>query len=232
MKDYLIFIDVEASGLPKKWNEPYSVKDNWPYSVQVSWIIYNRDYKEVKQENHYISDDNFEISSSAQKIHGITREFLKENGDSRKNVLSILASDVNRYQPLVVGHFIELDFHLIGADAYREGIENPLLGMPAFCTMLATTHLVRNSAKKYLKLGDLHNLLFKREMALQHNAIEDARATALCFFELVKRGEIDDVKIARQEQLLVHLEPVNINKGCSFIFIIVFLMLLLTITLL
>ena len=232
VKDYIVFIDVEASGLPKKWDEPYSTKGNWPYPVQVSWIIYTKDCRKVKQENYYISDNNFGISSSAYKIHGITREFLNKNGDNRKNVLSLLANDLNHYQPLVVGHFVELDFHLVGADSYRAGCENPLSKFPVFCTMLATTHLVQNPAKKYLKLCHLYNVLFNAAMSNHHNAIEDAKVTAMCFFELLKRGEINDEIIEKQEKFLTEPLKKQGNNGCSFIFLIGFLLLILTITLL
>jgi DNA polymerase III subunit epsilon len=229
VRDYFLFIDTEASALPKKWDEPYSKKGNWPHSVQLSWIIYTKDGKEIKQENHYISDNDFEISNSAKTVHGITREFINGNGISRKEVLALLTTDINKYDPLIIGHFIELDFHLIGADCYRAGIRNPLLDYPTFCTMLATTHLVQNPSKKFLKLCDLYSLLFNASMANHHNALEDARATAKCFFELLKRGEIDNAKIAKQEKFLTEPKLKKDNNGCAFIFLIALLLIALTI---
>ncbi len=56
MSDYLLFIDTETSGLPKKWGLPYSAKNNWPFSVQIAWVIYTKEGQKVKQENHFIKE--------------------------------------------------------------------------------------------------------------------------------------------------------------------------------
>ena len=229
VREFLLFIDTEASTLPIKWDRPYSTKGNWPCIVQLSWIIFKSDGSEVKHENYFIKDEDITISSSATKVHGITREMIDEKGYARKYVLSLLSNDIQQYQPLVVGHFIELDFHVVGADAYRAGIPNPLANSPLFCTMLATAHLVQNPAKKFLKLGDLYSFLFNTSLASQHNALEDARATAMCFFEILKRRQLDDEKIEMQIKFLK--EPTNNNsKGCSIILLAIFLLFIIAIT--
>lgn len=94
---------------------------------------------------------------------------------------------------------MEFDALVLGADFYRTGLENPLIGLPTFCTMLATANHVPNPWLKYLRLGDLYHLLFNTALEQPHNALVDARATADCFFELVKRGEINADKITQQE---------------------------------
>ena len=229
MTDYLLFIDTEASGLPKRWDVPYAKQGNWPHAVQIAWAIYNRDGEEVKHQNHYIKDDDFEITKSAKKIHGITREFLNSNGESREKVMALLANDLIFYQPLVIGHFMELDFHVVGVEFYRTGIENPLNDLRSFCIMLATTHMVRNPAKKYLRLADLYNILFNATLQHQHDAIVDARATATCFFELIKRGELDDNKI-EQQRLMLKPNTATANKqGCSTLMLLFIMILLITI---
>ncbi len=199
VKDFLLFIDTEASGLPKKWDAPYSKEGVWPHAVQVSWIIYTSGGQKIKEENHYISDNDFVITAASVKIHGLTAGFLSTQGEPRKKVMQLLADDLHFYQPLVVGHFVELDKHITGAEFYRTGIANPMNELPAFCTMLATTFLIRNPQQKYLRLGDLYNLLFNEEQPGQHNALADALATARCYFALRQRGDINDEKIVQQQ---------------------------------
>ena len=80
MKDYYLFIDTEASSLPKNWNLPYSTEGNWPHSLQISWVICNKAGELIKQEDHYINNGDFSIDQSAIKVHGITREFLDRSG--------------------------------------------------------------------------------------------------------------------------------------------------------
>lgn len=199
----MLFIDTETSGLPKNWEKPYSAKDNWPYAVQISWLIYTKAGELVKQEDYYISDNDFKISPSAQKIHGLTQEFLALNGLPRQQVMAFLTADLMQYQPMVVGHFLELDYHITGVEYYRTGLQNPMPSLPAFCTMQGTTYLVRNPQFKYLRLGQLYEELFQTHLEGQHNAFVDAQATAVCFFELLKRGDITDEKISKQNDLLL-----------------------------
>ena len=231
MTDYLLFIDSEASGLPKRWDVPYSKEGNWPHAVQIAWVISTKDGEEVKQENHYIKDDDFQISHSATKIHGITRELVNSKGESRNKVMTLLANDLHQYQPLVIGHFIELDFHIAAAEFYRAGLDNTLQQLDRFCIMMATDHLVVNPARKYLKLADLYRILFNAELENPHDAIVDARATATCFFELLKRGEINEDKITQQKMSLLNPVAASSNSGCSMLFLFFMLILLITILL-
>ena len=207
MKDYLLFIDTEATGLPKNWWQPYCTPNVWPHAVQVSWLIYTSLGEKVKEENFYINNDDFEISPTALSIHKLTKSFLLQNGIDRKQILSVLSNDINQYQPMVVGHFTELDYHIIGADYYREGIVNPIENMPTFCIMRASQHLQQNPNSKFLRLGNLYELLFKQPLLNQHDALVDASATADCFFELVKRKEIvsfDQPPIVFQQKQVVN----------------------------
>lgn len=95
VKEYILFIDTEASGLPKNWDLPYSANDNWPYCVQLAWVIYTKDGNLIKEENHFIKNKDFKITKPAQKIHGITREYLDEHGKDREEILQSLAMKKN-----------------------------------------------------------------------------------------------------------------------------------------
>ena len=39
----IVVFDVETTGLPKKRNCPFTDFENWPYIVQLSWLVYNND---------------------------------------------------------------------------------------------------------------------------------------------------------------------------------------------
>ncbi|MXV52058.1 3'-5' exonuclease [Pedobacter sp. HMF7647] len=224
MNEYLLFIDTEASGLPKKWNLPYSADANWPHVLQIAWVIYRKNGTEVKQANHYISNTNAPISHDAAAIHGITRQFLEDNGEGRKEVLKQLASDIKEYQPMVVGHFIELDYRILGAEYYRSELSNPLQKVETFCTMLATSYLVRNPQAGFLKLGNLYQQLFTKLPEKQHDAFFDARSTAECFFELLHRGDFSESLIDSQKKVFSNLPQVAPQNGWklpAFIFFLV-----------
>ena len=190
VRDFLLFIDTEASGLPKNWDLPYSAGGNWPYAVQISWLVYSAEGLKIKEEDHYIKDNDFTISPEATRIHHLRQDFLGINGQRRKTVLQMLTDDLLQYQPMLVGHFLNLDRHVIGAEYYRAGMTDPSINLEGFCTMMGTTHLQPNPRQRYLRLGDLYESLFHRSLENQHDALSDATATAACFFQLRKTGQI------------------------------------------
>ncbi|MHC2991349.1 hypothetical protein OB13_07040 [Pontibacter sp. HJ8] len=200
MKEYLLFVDTETSGLPKDWSKPYSTPGSWPHVVQVAWVLYTREGEKLKEENYYIRASDYEVSPASQHIHGLSDDFLRENGEDRNAVMQLLHADLIRYQPLVVGHFMQLDYHMLGLSFYRSGLDNPLTKLPNFCTMRATSHFIRESRHRNLRLGELYLRLFRTPLQNEHNALSDASATALCFFELWRKGDIDE-KTVRQLQV-------------------------------
>ena len=219
MRDYLLFVDTETTGLPKNWLAPYTDKESWPCSVQVAWAIYTKAGEEVKTANFYVRDDDFVISPESMRIHGITHEFLKKKGVSREEVLSQLTADLNQYQPLVVAHYMQLDYHMIGVGYHRAGMHNPLPGLPLFCTMKASANFPFQQRQRFLRLGEMYERLFGAPLAHQHNAIVDATATAKCFFELVKRGDINEGMIEKQNALDAPNPYPSLQKktGCGVI---------------
>lgn len=202
MNDYYLFIDTETSGLPKRWNKPYAREGNWPFIVQVSWIICTTTGIEILQKDHLINEDDFTVSQASFKIHGFSDEYRKLNGKPRKVVMEDLAADLRKYQPMIIGHFTELDLHMIGADFFRSDVNNPAVDLPAFCTMKATAKLVKNPSASFLRLGQLYEILFKENLKNPHNALYDSIATARCFFELREKGIINDSIILAQQASL------------------------------
>jgi DNA polymerase-3 subunit epsilon len=202
MNDYLLFVDTETSGIPHDWAQPYAAGTAWPHIVQLAWIIYGPGGHPVKTENHYIRPSDYDISPDSGRIHGLTRQFLETHGDSRHAVMQRLHDDLKHYQPLVVGHFMELDFHMIGVSFHRAGLPNPLLALPTFCTMRLTERFIQPLQQQYLRLADLYHRQFGRAMPQQHDALADAQATADCFFELQRKGDIDAATLAAQPCLL------------------------------
>lgn len=226
MEAYFLFIDTEASGLPVNWALPYSAEGNWPYAVQISWLIYDQQQNLVKKEDHYISVDGFTITWEAEKIHGLTVDFLNKNGKSRDEVMQLLATDLLQYKPMIIGHFIRLDYYILSAAFYRSGMANPLHGLPVFCTMVATRRLTRNVVTRHLRLEELYRLLFNAELEYQHNALNDAQATADCFYELLRNSEISTKSIQEQnKEFEEQRDPTKKPKGCLLPILIVIVLL-------
>lgn len=198
MKDYLLFVDTETSGMPRDWNQPYASRGDWPHIAQLAWVVYTPGGVEIKAENHYIRPSDYDLSPESGAIHGLTPEFLQARGESRHAVMQRLHRDLTHYQPLVVAHFMQLDFHMMGVGFHRSGLTNPLLGLPLFCTMRATGPLLRHSSQGFLRLGELYQRLFKEAQLHEHDALADAYAGARCFFEMRRQGVITDETMRQQ----------------------------------
>ena len=229
MRDYLLFIDTETTGLPRHWHLPYSDQENWPCSVQIAWVVYSRHGELIKRENHYVWEADIVIPPKAFSIHGISRELLQQQGQSRRHIMGLLADDLQAYQPLVVAHYMQLDYHMVGADFYRCGLPNPLEHQPLFCTMLATAPLVDKPRARYLRLNRLYYALFQRDMCNEHDALADAQATSECFFEMLRLGMISEEQVRRQQPLAANGRNGFRQTGCIIpLFACVILTLILT----
>jgi DNA polymerase-3 subunit epsilon len=198
VKDYLLFVDTETSGIPRDWSKPYSSRNNWPHIAQLAWVVYTRDGEEVKAENHYIQPNDYDMDPASGNVHGLTLDFLREKGESRHAVMQCLHRDLLHYKPLVVAHFMQLDFHMVAVGFHRAGLSNPMLGLPTFCTMRATGPLLRHATQGFLRLGELYQRLFHEPQPREHDALADAYAAARCFFEMRRQGTITDEIIAQQ----------------------------------
>lgn len=96
MEQNLLFIDTETTGLPLRWDRPYNDTTNWPQVIQLAWIVVNPQQEEVKRCNYYIYESDIAISPESEKIHGITLDFLKKNGERRKDILRKFAHDLKK----------------------------------------------------------------------------------------------------------------------------------------
>ncbi|MEQ8582801.1 MAG: 3'-5' exonuclease [Marinoscillum sp.] len=223
MQDYLLFVDTETSGIPHSLKSPISELDKWPFVLQLAWAVYDRSGALIKQENHYIYEDDISIRQSATRVHGITLEELKQKGEDRKAVMRQFTKDLRQYKPLLVGHFIEFDSKMLQVALLRSGMKNIITRYPVFCTMKATTEYARYPDHNYPKLDELYLRLFGRHMERQHDAAVDATATAACFWALYHKGELTRKLLAAQPIYTQMKSKARAKMGCGlpvFVFII------------
>jgi DNA polymerase-3 subunit epsilon len=214
LQEYFLVVDTETSGLPKSWSAPYSNEKNWPYIVQIAWIIYDKSHQEIKRENHYIKNTDFTIDKAALKIHKITPEYLQIHGEDKKEVMLKFSDDIEKYHPLIIGHFIELDYHMVNAELYRIGKENIFKNLTFFCTMKASAPYITNTVISHLKLDKFYTTLFNEIPENIHSALSDALNTAKIFFHLLKTDKISLTSVYNQEHTF-NIEKKK-TKGFSF----------------
>lgn len=181
-----LFVDSETTGLPHNGVQPHL--------VQLGWALYNALGEPLREHCHIVRPQGWIIPAEAAAIHGISTAEALEKGEPRAEVLAGLAYDLSRPYIRLVAHNLSFDRGVIAAEFSREGIPHNLFDLPSCCTMRSTTSLCRlpgyYGGYKWPKLKELHAFIFGREFSGAHNALEDVRATARCFFALYAQGLI------------------------------------------
>ena len=187
---YLIF-DTETTGLPKRWDAPFTDTDNWPRAVQIAWQLHDRMGNLVEHQDFLIAPDDFNIPYDAEIVHGISTELAQSKGVPIQVVFEKF-NDALKKSQYVVGQNIGFDINIMGAEFLRYGVESPLTTMPILDTCTEITAELckipggRGGRFKLPTLTELHEFLFGIPFAEAHNATADVEATTRCFFELIR----------------------------------------------
>ena len=91
----LIAVDVETTGLPLKRRAPITDNNNWPYIVQISWLILDNDV--ITKIRDYIIrlPESITIPKDSIDIHGITNKQMRDKGISMKLVIEEFMNDMD-----------------------------------------------------------------------------------------------------------------------------------------
>ncbi len=215
---YLIF-DTETTGLPRDYKAPISDTDNWPRCVQLAWQLHDGMGQVLDQQDYLVQPEGFNIPFDAEKIHGISTELAQREGRPFPEVLSKFYESLQQAK-FVVGHNIDFDLKIMGAEIYRLGIENELAKLPILDTCTEVTASLcelsggRGGKFKLPQLSELHEFLFQQPFVEAHNATADVEATTRCFFELVRRRAytVEELDVATDYfQLFSEANPKSIE---------------------
>src|SRR5690606_4944712 len=216
---YLIF-DTETTGIPHNKTAPITDLDNWPRLVQIAWQLHDNGGKLLSRHNYIIRPDGFDIPYNAQQIHGISTKRAMEEGIPIRESLDTLLADIKRAK-LLVGHNIEFDKNIIGAEMIRLNLEpDELLQVEKLDTGVVSTNYCQLSGGiggrlKMPRLVELHEKLFGERFEDAHDAAYDVAATARCFFGLIRKDVVkpaDDTLVADIEYEAADLEKANFAK--------------------
>ncbi len=190
---YLIF-DTETTGLPKNWNAPISDTDNWPRCVQIAWQLHDDMGNCIEQQDLLVQPEGYDIPYDAEKIHGISTELAEEQGIPISDVLDQFNNVINKAK-FIVGHNVNFDLNIMGAEFFRAELANKLHELPVLDTCTEQTAKLcelpggRGGKFKLPTLSEIYEFLFHTSFVEAHNASADVEATARCFFELIRQRE-------------------------------------------
>lgn len=216
---YLIF-DTETTGIPHNKSAPISDLNNWPRVVQLAWELHDQRGKLLSQHNYIIKPEGFDIPYKAEQIHGISTRRAMEEGHGLKDVLGTFINDLASTR-LLVGHNIEFDISILGAEFIRQGLDtDPLLKLEKADTGIVSIEFCQlaggiGGKLKMPRLSELHEKLFGKDFGDAHDASYDVAATARCYFGLIRQEVVrpfDSTPIAEIEYEEPNLEAANFTK--------------------
>ncbi|HWQ66669.1 MAG TPA: 3'-5' exonuclease [Methanospirillum sp.] len=208
-----LFFDTETTGLPRRGANPITNPECWPRMVQIAWMLCEEDGSVLDEQSHIIYPDGYIIPDTVALIHGITTTRAKKEGKPLADVLSRFTHAAIQSE-LVIGHNIEFDRGVVAAECKRTDQDLYVHSLAYFCTMRKTADFCKipypsgRKGNKWPKLIELHQTLFSCPFEDAHNALADVRACVRCYFELKKRGMIEEEKKPEVKEI-----PVKAKKG-------------------
>ena len=180
----ILFFDAETTGLP----------GSMPRLVQLACLLTDENGNELETYYSLVRPDGYRIPQEATAIHGITTEKATAEGRNIGDILtefSRLYNECDMYACHNISfntYIMYLEYELIQA-----AVPFQLSPKPAVCTMEGSKKFVGIWEDylmdyKWPKLSELHQKLFGCGFKGAHDALCDIRATAKCYFELVRLG--------------------------------------------
>lgn len=202
----ILVFDTETSGLPLEKNASILEVDKWPHILQLSFIVYDDERKQITQlKDNYIKQ-NINISKESTKIHGITQEIMNNKGVNLEDEMNIFDIAL-KTSDIVVGHNISFDKRVYMVEALRRYRRQYFTingkKKPEYCTMKNSVNLckiekINNKTKstfyKYPTLKELHTHLFNEFPENLHNSLIDIFATLRCYIMMTKNYDIFEIK--------------------------------------
>jgi DNA polymerase III epsilon subunit-like protein len=189
LDDVILFYDTETSGFPVKqdWKHPAQ-----PHCIQLGWVLGTKD--ETFSEGNILikpTMTKWEMSASAQAVHGISKEEVMRDGMEAKSAVDMFGA-IAAKSSLRVCHNTKFDQKIITILFRRAGRSTNEFWTNTFCTMLASVDVCKleqpgRSNYKWPKLQELHEFLFGCKFADAHDALADVQAMRRCYYEMKQR---------------------------------------------
>ena len=203
---FLVF-DTETTGLPKSRHAEPEETWQFPYVVQLSWLIFNTGNNKIETVRDKIIrlPKHVKIPKKATEIQGISQEQMLEEGQPVSRVLDTFMRDLSSCTG-IIGHNIEFDKKMLEVECIRNKSRRlSSYRKMSFCTMkmginrcniLKANRFTGKMEQKWPKLIELHKTLFNTEPKNLHNSLIDVIVCFRCFYTLTY--DIDPVETNEQ----------------------------------
>lgn len=173
LENYLIF-DTETTGMSIYTSD----------IIQLSYLIYDKNKKIVKEVDRYITPEFDIISKESYNVHKISNKTIEKKGKKFYDVIMEFINDLSQVK-YVIGHNVQFDMNMILSNLEKHNIEakNIFDKKIIECTGRMSQY-IQKSGNRMMKLSDLYRNLFGKEMLFAHNSLYDTKYCAKCYFKL------------------------------------------------
>ena len=198
----ILCFDTETTGLPQGRHISIYETEKWPHIVQLSFVVYDTEKKEVVQEYDEIVKiaENVELTPKSVEIHGITRDVIEKRGIPIEKALYAFKCAL-RTSDCSIGHNLSFDKRLLIVESIRnkgfDANDNSVVQFrfnKEFCTMLNSVDVCKikmfrkdgsgSFYYKYPTLLELHEHLFQTKPHNAHDSKVDVIVCLRCYCKL------------------------------------------------
>lgn len=219
-KGKYLFFDTETTGLPRLRNAPPEDFANWPYIVEIAWLLIDEEGLQVAG-GHYIVKQNVSIPKEATAVHHITTQDMLLKGVSPIDVYSEFIESVDDTE-YIIAHNLEFDVPIIECELLRNGFNKMLFSKKQFCTMIGgrdfCTVYDRSGRIKNPKLSELFGDLYFDNPYLKfegtHNALADTNMLYRCFMKMIELEPslLETDNYSNQDSIIYHERPYKVES--------------------
>lgn len=180
-----LFFDTETNGFPPKAR-----------MTQLAFQLYDSEGNLVVEYQNLIKPDGWEVPKEQFFIdNNMSTERCEKHGIPVFDALRELQDALKQAQ-YKIAHNINFDKQIVSKEIELAGIEPAVFKFKKeYCTMLSSIQYVGAINKwgkpgKWPNLMELHNKVFGCDFVGAHDAMDDVKAMANCFFEMKKKGII------------------------------------------
>ena len=184
---YILAIDTETYAMMYKDENNRTV---YPPMVELACVRYDKDGNEVETYRTLVQPPKgYKVPSDSFVYNKFSRSQLEAEAVPPEEALSHFFDMLSR-SGCLLGHNIQFDLSVL-ANARSEGMPWDLFigDFPFMDTTIISPRFKQEHGinTKYITLPHLHTLLFGHPYDNPHSALEDARACARIYFEMIRQ---------------------------------------------
>ena len=192
MVNYKFVYDTETSGLPtKEYGQQYNYEDLKQFDtarlISISWLLLDEENKVAEKKTCFIKPDNFVVSEESIKIHGLSKEFLTENGMTIHEMLLILNGIFTKNNITeIIAHNVNFDINILKSELHRYNYQltlEKISEIPLFCTMFKAQAAM--GVRKWPKLAEAYRYFYNEDITNAHDAEFDTHYCYKVYLKLV-----------------------------------------------